>query len=219
MIGAYQGSSGAERALRQVVEAMVMPAGVNAQLHWPVFGTGGKTGPLLSYQRRDTEYETGQRNRLLDVNAIIFDIYIWSSNENLVLAIMDALEMGFNAFPLQIALQTTRDLLAGFHDSGRPPAPNDIAIEVNNLLPTGTVSEQEESLADVNKHLSDLSRSAVRADWEGVLNKLHEVQSRLLDVPPYNFAPFGCRDLTAPEVWQLGLAGRVFSVGMEYTAT
>ena len=79
MIGSYRGSSGAERALRQVVEAMVMPAGVEAKLNWPVFGTSAKQGPLMAYQRRDTVYVTGQQNRLLDVDALIFDIHIWSA--------------------------------------------------------------------------------------------------------------------------------------------
>ena len=222
MIGRYKGSSGAERALRQVVGAMVMPPGVDAELHWPVFGAADRSRPLMAYQRRDTEYETGQTNRLLDVDAIIFDIYIWSSNENQVLRIMDALEGGFNAFPLPAALMVTRAHLNELsQDGGGAPSERatDIIEEVSMMLKTGTVSEQEQALAAVNKLLSDLSDMAGNADWGSVLAVLHAVQGRLRTVPPYSFDPIGCRDLTAPEVWQLGLAGRVFSVAVEYTAT
>ena len=222
MIGSYQGSSGAEWALRQVVEAMVMPTGVDAELHWPVFGNANRSGPLMAYQRRDTVYETGQTNRLLDVDAIIFDIYIWSSNENLVLTIMDSLEGGFNAFPLPAALLVTRAHLKKLSQYGGAAAPGqatEIISAVSTMLQTGTVTEQEKALAGVNKLLSDLTDIAKEADWGTILAALHAVQSRLRTVPPYSFEALGCRDLTAPEVWQLGLAGRVFSVAMEYTAT
>ena len=81
------------------------------------------------------------------------------------------------------------------------------------------MAEQEEELAAVNRLLSDLTSIATEADWSTVLASLKTLQMKLRRVPAYNFEPIGCRDLTAPEVWQLGLAGRVFSVAVEYTAT
>ena len=222
MIGGYQGTSGAERALRQVVEAMVMPAGVDAKLSWPVFGNADKSGPLMAYQRADTGYETGQTKRLLNVELIVFNIYIWSSNENLVLSIMEALEGGFDAYPLTNALQATRAYLATLHEDGGGQLPTGaqmIVDQVDDVLDTGMVQDQERELAKVNRLLADLAGIATEADWGAVLDTLGMVQSRITVVPPYNFWPIGCRDLTAPEVWQLGLSGRVFSVAAEFTAT
>lgn len=220
MIGSYRGSSGAERALKRVVEAMVMPAGVDAALHWPVFGNASRAGPLMAYQRLTSEYATGQTFRLLEVGDVVFDIYIWSSNENQVLAIMDALEGGFNVFPLVEALQATRAYLARLSTAGGPAPPGragDLVRQASLLLGTGTVAEQESGLAAVNRLLAELTALAVDADWTAVLASLNTLQSRLAVRPPYSFRPLGCRDLTAPEVWQLGLSGRVFSVAMEYT--
>ena len=225
MIGSYRGSSGAERALRQVVEAMVMPDGIEARLRWPAFGNADRAGPLLAYHRRDTQYETGQTKRLLEVDAIVFDIYIWSPNENAVLAIMDALENGFNTFPLINGLQAMRAYLTKLDASGggTPPArAGDILSELEVLIATGSVSEQEENLGDVNQLLAELTTvtgAATDRSWSTILSELVTLQARLRRVPPYLIWPLNCRDLTAPEVYQLGLSGRIFSVAVEYTAT
>ena len=222
MIGSYRGSSGAERALRQVLEAMVMPAGVDLKLDWPAFRERREGSSLrMAYRRADTDYETGQSHRLLEVEGIPFELYIWSSNENEVLAVMDHLENGFNVFPLRDAMQAMRAFLGKMDGESFPAAPEKagpIATRVSTLLASGWVDEQEENLAQVNQNLAELTRLARPANWSAVLATLRAVQSRMTAAPPYSFKPLGCRDLTAPEIWQLGLAGRVFIVAVEFTA-
>ena len=263
MIGAYAGSSGAEEALKAVVEAMVMPQGVDARMHWPVFGIAGN-GPLFSYQRRDSDYFIGQTWQLLDVEGLIFDIFIWSSNEHQVLSIMDALENGFNTFPIRNGVQAVRTQVETFPDDDDRPAdpaddPSDPAdenyvrqappVKARNALERirtvlgrmrmepmddtdpYSAGRQEDHLETVNLSLwriSEAIRDAakdVKQDdgaymrWDEFIDDLKDLQANLRTVPPYAFRPLGCRDLTAPEVFQLGLSGRVFSVAMEYTAT
>ena len=224
MIGSYQGSSGAERALREVVEAMVMPEGIEARLRWPAFGNADRAGPLIAYQRRDTQYETGQTKRLLEVDGIVFDIFIWSANENAVLAIMDALENGFNTFPLRNGLQAMRVYLTNLDATGGgapPTRAGEILSELEVLIDTGSVIEQEENLGNVNQLLAELTTvagSAADRSWSTILAELVTLQGRLRMVPPYTIWPLNCRDLTAPEVYQLGLSGRIFSVVVDYTA-
>lgn len=219
MIGSYRGSSGSDEALKQVVESMVMPRGVNISLGWPVFSRNESRSTLMAYQRIETNYRTGQQARLLGVSSILYDIVFWSENENLVQDLTDHLESGFNNFPLRDAFQSMRDHLNGLGQSGSVPSQADtIMSEVEGLLATGSVDEQETNLARVNQLLSSLTSVAVDADWSAILDRLGTVQARMRDVPPYNFRVLGCRDSTAPEVYQLGLAGRILNVVGEFTA-
>ena len=222
MIGAYQGSSGAEAALKSVVDAMVFPGNLDVSLQWPVF-LGQPSGLRVSYQRRDSEYEIGQTYRLLEVNELIFDIFIFTANEHEALDFTDGLEGGFNTFPLPAGLQAVRDQLAGLQGAGTPHAKAGPAVErIMSLLGrsgTITVDEQEKKLRRVNRALADISTGAATADWSDISDDLEAIQARIARVPPYAFRPLGCRDLTAPEIWQLGISGRVYSVAMEYTAT
>lgn len=219
MIGSYRGSSGADVALKRVVEGMVMPGGIDVRLGWPVFSPGAKRGTLMSYQRRETEYLVGQQSTLLEIDGIMYDIFIWSENENHIQSIMDHLESGFNNFPLRDGFQSVSKYLRGFDQIGSVPSQaTSIVSELDALLSTGSVSQQEENLSKVNQLLSDLTRVAVDAEWSTVLDRLGTIQSRMVSVPPYNFYVTGCRDLTPPEVYQLGLSGRVFTVVEEFTA-
>ena len=222
MIGGYVGSSGADQALKRVVEAMVMPAGVEVRLDWPVFGSAERKDLLVSYSRRDTDYQSGQQNRDLGVTGIVFDIYIWSQNENSVQSIMDHLEAGFSSYPLRNGLQSTRAWLQRHSDpaAADPADPAaQIVQDLSTTLKTGSVEDQAAALAEANKMLSTLSGLATEANWETVIADLTALQGLLRKAPPYSFRRVNCRDLTAPEVWQLGLAGRVFSVDTEFSTS
>lgn len=250
MIGAYQGSSGAEAALKAVVDAMVFPGNLDVSLQWPVF-LGQPSGLRVSYQRRDSEYEIGQTFRLLEVNELIFDIFIFTANEHEALNFTDGLEGGFNTFPLPAAFQAVRGQLASQESATR--ISDRVLSDINQLLaltigkswsmyhpnpdpdvvhPDVAVSTQEKELKQINALLSALQAAPGRSDpapaasprtpiddWGDVLDCLEYIQSRIRQIPPYAFRPLGCRDLTAPEIWQLGISGRVYSVAMEYTAT
>ena len=224
MIGGYVGSSGADQALKRVVEAMVMPAGVDVRLDWPVFGSADRKDLLIAYSRRDTGYQSGQQNQDLGVTGIVFDIYIWSQNENAVQSIMDHLEAGFSAYPLRNGLQATRAYLTRLPGMGAVPLEAQMIVDtLDSLLApnmgTVSVAKQEKELAAVNSELSKLADIAKPADWGTILDSLTEIQGRLRQAPPYSFRRVNCRDLTAPEVWQLGLAGRVFSVDTEFSTS
>ena len=224
MIGNYQGSSGAERALKLIVESMVMPRGIEVKLAWPVFGGGDHGRPLLAYQRRDADYELGQQKRLLEVTAVPFDIFIWSENENVVFQIMDALEAGCNAYPLRNGVYALRAQIEAVHDLNSTTMASGAAAaelaRLDGLLGDYSPAAQERNLATTNYSMAIVServRETGVADWSIELEVLAQIQAQLRFAPAYTIAPLATRDLTASEVWQLGLAGRVFSVEIEYS--
>lgn len=222
MIGNYQGSSQAELALKRIVEAMVMPAGIEIKLGWPVFLPSNDKQLAVAYRRADTDYQEGQQGRLLQLQQVPFEIFLWSENENVVQLTMDALENGCNAYPLKDGVYAVRAQLEGLHDDSENAAPNEgatLAGAIQAALGDYGAAAQDKALAEVNLRLaaiSALARKTGRADWTGTLNALNDLQGRLRVTPAYDITALGCRDLTAPEVWQLGLAGRVFVCAVSY---
>lgn len=229
MIGSYQDTSGAEQALVRTVEAMAAPDGVDMRLDYPVFDSSrrqspGGDRPLMAYNRRDTKYEISQGARLLEVDLMPFDIYIMSPNENLVLSVMGALESGFNAFPMRSAFEVMQPFLRNLTGIAAVSMTiTGLLDEIEDILPGGDidVSAQIAAAKSVNAWLASITaiaEEAGEADYGNVMSRLAAIEERIAPSPPYAFWPMGCRDLTAPEVYQLGLSGRIFSVAVEFTA-
>ena len=217
MIGDYTGSSQAERGLKHVVDSIVFPVDV-APISWPVFQADKLTSgrPILTYQRRDSRYLSGQDNRLLEMDVADFDIFIWAANENAVLAIMDTLENGFSSYPLRNALMNIRSQFGKLNGSGAAPGlAGSYIASLQTALGDYSPAAQEKGLGDANHALwalSKLAKETGRADWSAIIAALNIIQSNIIQSPGYSYRIIGCRDMTAPEIFQLGLSGRVFSV-------
>ena len=216
MIGDYVGSSILERTLKQVVDAMPMPLAVD-KISWPVFQPDKiSSRPFLTYQRRDSSYLSGQDNRLTSVNEGDFDIFVWAANENAILEVVDALESGFSSFPLRNGIFNLRAQLAKLNGTEAPSAQvSTYLLNLETALGDFSPKAQMDSLTNANKALagiSDVARKTNNVDWSGVLASLKSYQANLTTSPGRSFLVTGCRDLTAPEVFQLGLSGRVLTI-------